>query len=44
MCVHTTDYNIQTGDVFDRGHHDLEVEEWLYRLKEDAEAAGNAKK
>jgi hypothetical protein len=34
---------MQTGDVFDRGHHDLAVEEWLYCLQEDAEAAGNAK-
>eukprot|EP00953_Heterococcus_sp_UTEX-ZZ885_P028827 15366-Heterococcus_DN1.PRE.1 len=32
----------RTGDVFDRGHNDLEIEEWLYRWQEEAQAAGGA--
>eukprot|EP00953_Heterococcus_sp_UTEX-ZZ885_P028830 15366-Heterococcus_DN1.PRE.4 len=31
-----------SGVAARQGHHDLEVEEWLYCLQEDAEAAGGA--
>ncbi|KAG5186516.1 Metallo-dependent phosphatase-like protein [Tribonema minus] len=33
---------VQSGDVFDRGEHDLVVEELLYCLAEEAAAAGGA--
>ncbi|CAM9674337.1 unnamed protein product [Ascophyllum nodosum] len=33
---------VQAGDIFDRGDADLEVEEWLWTLREQAEASGGA--
>jgi Calcineurin-like phosphoesterase len=33
---------LQSGDIFDRGEHDLAVEELLYSLTDGARAAGGA--
>ncbi|CAM9399023.1 unnamed protein product, partial [Hapterophycus canaliculatus] len=33
---------VQGGDIFDRGDADLEVEEWLWTLEEQARESGGA--
>ncbi|CAM9621821.1 unnamed protein product, partial [Choristocarpus tenellus] len=33
---------VQAGDIFDRGDSDLEIEEWLWVLKEQARESGGA--